>query len=239
MNDKIQPGRYPARATGVASVYENAKGSLVLAMEFFVEGQTLKWLTTLATEDNGINIKTVERLKQCFGWDGQDFFWFVENPESYIERDVEVTVEHRQGDKATFVNIVFVDPPGGSGSLPTSGNKASLLAKYGSKLRAISGGAPAKTAPPAVKPPVKAPPAKPPAQPTLPFKPAAPDIKGTASNQMAVWARFAEGHEGKSEEEISSLWFAMLGEHFPGIDQGDLTPMQWGHLFEVLDQIPF
>lgn len=230
MTAKIQPGRYPARATGTASVYENAKGSLVLAMEFYVEGQALKWLTTLATEDNGINIRTVEKLKTCFGWDGIDFFWFVEHPEAYIERDVEVTVEHRQGDKATFVNIAFVDPPGGSVNIPAPGNKASLLAKYGSKLRAISGGTPAKPAAPAVKPPVKSPP---------PIAPKKPDTTNSPSNQMAVWGRFTEVHEGKSPDEISALWFALIEQHFPGVDQGDLTPDQWGHLFDQLDQIPF
>ena len=234
MNDKIPPGRYAARASGVSSVYENAKGSLVLAMEFYVEGHTLKWLTTLATADNGINIRTVERLKACFGWDGQDFFWFVENPEAYIERDVEVTVEHRQGNKATFVNIAFVDPPGGGGNIPASGNKASLLAKYGSKLRAISGGAPAKPAAPVAKPP-----AKPPTQPALPLKPTMPDLKGMPSNQMAVWGRFAEAHQGKSEDEISQLWFAMIEAQYPGTDQGDLTPQQWGHLFDEIGGIPF
>lgn len=234
MNEKIQPGRYPARATGVASVYENAKGSLVLAMELYVEGQSLKWLTTLATADNGINIKTVERLKSCFGWDGQDFFWFVEHPEAYIERDVEVTVEHRQGDKATFVNIAFVDPPGGSATLPSSGNKASLLAKYGSKLRAISGGTPAKAAPTAAKPPVKPPP---PAAQVKP--PVAASPKSSPSNQMAVWGRFTEAHEGKTSDDISTLWFELIEQHFPGVDQGDLSPEQWGHLFEQVDHIPF
>lgn len=231
MNDKIQPGRYPARATGVASVYENAKGSLVLAMEFHVEGQILKWLTTLATEDNGINTRTIDRLKACFGWDGLDFFWFVEHPEAYIERDVEVTVEHRQGDKATFVNIAFVDPPGGNVHLPASGNKASLLAKYGSKLRAISGGTPAKPAAPAAKPPVKAPPASPAKTP--------PPPKASPSDQMAVWGRFSELHAGKSEDDISTLWFELIETHFPGVNQGDLSPEQWGHLFEHLDQVPF
>lgn len=229
MNDKIQPGRYPARATGVASVYENAKGNLVLAMEFLVEGQTLKWMSTLATTENGINIKTVERLKQCFGWDGQDFFWFVENPESYIERDVEVTVEHRQGEKATFVNIAFVDPPGGTGMLPASGNKTSLLAKYGSKLRAISGGTPAKPAPPVAKPPVKAPP-----PPKAKATPAGPP-----SDQMAVWSRFTEQRQDRGEDEINTLWFEFIDKHFPGVNQGDLTPEQWGHLFDDLDQLQF
>lgn len=233
MNERIQPGRYPARATGVASVYENAKGSLVLVMEFHVEGQVLKWLTTLATEDNGINTRTIDRLKQCFGWDGLDFFWFVEHPEDYIERDVEVTVVHRQGDKATFVNIAFVDPPGGNVHLPVSGNKASLLAKYGSKLRAISGGTPAKPAAPAAKPP-KAPPAAP-----VKAVPPSPVPASTPSNQMAVWGRFTEAHAGKSEDDISSLWFELIEQHFPGVDQGDLTPAQWGQLFDAIDHIPF
>lgn len=236
MTEILQPGRYPATPTGASSVYENAKGSLVLAMEFNVEGQNLKYLTALVTEANGVNTRNIDTLKTCFGWDGVDFFWFVEHPEAYTDREVEVTVEHNQGQNRVYANIAFIDPPGGGNQLPASGSKAALLAKYGSKFRAISGGAPSKPAAPAAK----GPPAAPPTQPKLPLKPSKPDLKGTPSNQMACWQKLIEENQGKSEDDLTAIWFGIIGKLFPGVDQGDLTPMQWGSVFEALeDKVPF
>jgi hypothetical protein len=228
MNDQnlLQPGRYPARATGQSSVYENAKGSLCLAMEIEIEGGFYKYITTLATEANGINTRSIDTLKQCFGWDGVDFFWFVEQPDAYSDREISATVEHSQGDKRTFVNVAFIDPPGGGGQFPAAGNKQALMAKYGARFRAASGGTP--SAPPKPKPPA-APPVK------------RPDLNGTPSNQVAVWGKFREAHQGKDDDAISAAWFEFIEKHHPGVDQGDLTHQQWGHLFDILnsDEIPF
>lgn len=236
MTELLQPGRYPAKPTGASSVYENAKGSLVLAMELNVEGQNMKYMTALVTEANGVNTRTIDTLKACFGWDGQDFFWFVEHPEAYIEREIEVTIEHSQGTNRAFANIAFIDPPGGGSQMPVSGSKAALLAKYGSKFRAIAGGAPSKPAAPQAKvpPTAKPPPSKP------PIKPVKPDLKGTPSNQMACWQKLLEENPGKTEDEVTAIWFAVIEKLFPGIDQGDLTPKQWGEVFEALeDEVPF
>lgn len=233
MTELIQPGRYPAKPTGQSSVYENAKGNLCLAMELDVQGQFIKYITTLATEANGVNTRNIDNLKACFGWDGLDFFWFVENPGAYIDREVEATVEHNQGEKRTFVNVAFIDPPGGGGGIPASGNKAALLAKYGSKFRAIAGGAPAKPAAAAPKAP-PAPPARPPAKP--PVKPA---TAFKASDQAEVWAAFAKVNASLDEDALTAAWFAKVDELFPGVDQGDLTPVQWGQMLAAVDGIPF
>lgn len=217
----LQDGqKYPGRPTGVASVYENEKGSLVLCMEIDVEGEMLRHYAAIATAENGINVRTVERLKAMFGWDGIDPFWFVDNGADYAEREVEATIELKQGRNGDrfFANIKYLDPPGGGaggGDMPAAGNRAGLLAKYGAKFRAIAGGVPAKPA---------APPA-PPVQKTLPPAPAKPAKK---SDQMECWSKFCDA--GGTE----AGWFKMLSEAVPGVDQGDLTPADWGR---VLDHI--
>ncbi len=233
MTELLQPGRYPAKATGQSSVYENAKGNLCLAMELDVQGHYLKYITTLATEANGVNTRTIGELKNCFGWDGLDFFWFVDSPEAYSDREVEATIEHTQGTNKTFVNVTYIDPPGGGGAgLPQPGNKAALLAKYGSKFRAIAGGTAAK--PTAVPKPPAAPPQAPPSRP--PVKPA---VAAKVSDQTEVWAVFAKANASMSEGELTAAWFAKLDELFPGVNQGDLTPAQWSEMLAAVDAIPF
>lgn len=216
---KLENGqRYPARATGAASVYENAKESLIVCLEVDVQGEMLRYYATIATKDNGINTRTVEGLKTMFGWDGQDPFWFADHGADYAEREVEATIELKQGNTETFANVKYLDPPGGqsgASQMPAAGNRASLLAKYGSKFRAIAGGTPAAT-PPAAR--------KPPAQAALPLAKGPPTLASIAkiSDQGACWAKFCEA--GGTEDK----WFDTLAEAVPGVDQGDLTPGQWG-----------
>lgn len=208
--------RYPARATGAASVYENAKESLIVCLEVDVQGEMLRHYATIATKDNGINTRTVEHLKAMFGWDGLDPFWFADHGADYAEREVEATIELKQGNTETFANVKYLDPPGGqsgASQMPAAGNRAALLAKYGSKFRAIAGGTPAAKAPAqAALPLAKGPPPKP------------PTIKSLVnpSDQGACWARYCElgGTENK--------WFDTLAAAVPGVDQGDLTASQWG-----------
>ena len=213
---KLENGqRYPARATGAASVYENAKESLIVCIEVDVQGEMLRYYATIATKDNGINTRTVEGLKAMFGWDGLDPFWFSDHGADYAEREVEATIELKQGTSETFANVKYLDPPGGSsggGQMPAAGNRAALLAKYGSKFRAIAGGTPAAKPAQASLPLAKGPPAKP------------PTIKSLVnpSDQGACWARYCE--LGGTEDK----WFETLAAAVPGVDQGDLTASQWG-----------
>jgi hypothetical protein len=219
---QLQDGqKYPARPTGAASVYENEKGNLIVCIEIEVEGEMLRNYTAIATEKDGINTRNVERLKAVFGWDGVDPFWFMDHGAEYAEREVAATIEMRpsRDGERLFPGIKYLDPPGsgaGGGDLPAAGNRAGLLAKYGSKFRAVAGGTPAKTAPPPAKPP-------------MPSKPE------RASDQMECWTKYCE--KGGSEAN----WFKTLAEAVPGVDQGDLTPEKWGRVLDHIEtnMIPF
>lgn len=229
MSELIQIGRYPARATGAASVYENQNGTLVLAMEFMVEGQALRHFFSLTTKDGALNERTIGNLKTMFHWDGSDPFWFMEHPEGFSEAEVEVDIEHKQGTNTdrVFANIKYVDPIGGSrGDLPQAANKAKVLAKYGAKFRAVSGGTTAKPAAP--KPPAQKAPPPPPPHPV-----AAPS--GKVSDQATCWNRFYE--LGGKEND----WFEQLKKAMPGKNQGDFTPEDWGKVMDYIEtnHIPY
>lgn len=218
---RLQDGQvYSGRPTGAASVYENEKGSLVVCVEIEVEGESLRHYATIATERDGVNKKTIENLKEIFGWDGQDPFWFVDNGADYCEREVSVTIELRNSQNGnTYASIQWLNPPGRSfgSDLPQSGNRQALLSKYGSKFRAIAGGAP-------MKPPAKAPPA-PPKKNATPT----PSKAQRKSDQMSCWAKYCEN--GGTDDG----WFKMIAEAVPGVDQGDLTPEQWGQVLEHIE----
>ena len=216
----LTAGTYMARPTGEASVYENEKGNLILCMEMACEGEIVRYYGALATIDNGINTRQVDTLKSLFNWDGTDFFWFVDHPEELQAAEVEVVIEMRPGRDGDrlFPAIKYLNGPGGNGDLPQSGDRQALLAKYGSKFRAMAGGTPPAPKPPAPKAP-----------------PAAPPTTVKPSDQMTVWARYCElGGEEKT-------WFKTIAQAVPGVDQGDLTPAQWGQVLDWIESntLPF
>lgn len=215
----LTAGTYTARPTGEASVYENEKGNLILCMEMSCEGEILRYYSALATVENGINTRQVDALKNVFDWDGTDFFWFVDHPEELQAAEVEVVIEMRPGRDGDrlFPSIKYLNARGGS-ELPQTGDRQALLAKYGSKFRAMAGGTPPASAPPAAK--------KPPAPPAQNIQP---------SDQMTVWGRYCE--LGGSEEG----WFKAIAQAVPGVDQGDLTPVQWGQVLDWIENntLPF
>lgn len=140
----IQDGTYAARP-GQARVYENDKGSLVLCVEVQIEGgPVLKSFHTLAKADGTLMTRTIDNLKAWSGWDGTDPFWFTDNDLTGIA--VEVVIENQPGmsdPSRMFPSVKWVNPPGGgSGGMAESGDRRSILAKYGGKLRANAGGVP-------------------------------------------------------------------------------------------------
>ena len=217
---QLTAGTYTARPTGEASVYENEKGNLILCMEMNCEGEILRYYSALATVENGINIRQIETLKALFGWDGVDFFWFVDHPDELTAVECEAVIEMRPGRDGNrmFPSIKYLNAPGSGADLPQAGDRQALLAKYSSKFRAVAGG----SAPPPKPAAPKTPPAAPP-----------PDVK--PSDQMTVWGRFCE--LGGNEEH----WFKTLAQAVPGVDQGDFTAAQWGQALDWIESntLPF
>ena len=145
----IADGTYAAKP-GLARVYENDKGSLVLCIEMQIEGgPVLKSFHTLAKADGTLMTRTIDNLKAWSGWDGTDPFWFVDKDLTGFAVDVVIENQPGMNDPSRlFPSVKWVNPPGGGGGMAESGDRRTILAKYGGKLRANSGGVPAAAKPP-------------------------------------------------------------------------------------------
>ena len=218
-------GDYPARAIR-STLYENQKGSLIAAIELAVADNGAEvsktFFLTLATADNGVSLKAVARGRACFpAWDGQDPTWF--DGENVAGQDLSVTIEHapdREDPSKMWDNAAWINPPGGRVSqLPTSGDKRTIVAKWGAKFRAAAGGAPV-TSKPGPKPAAPTMPKTPPTRPN--------PAPAATSDSEACWAALAAANPGKDEQDLSETWFLELEKSAPGKQSADITPAEWG-----------
>jgi hypothetical protein len=228
-------------------VYSTDNGALCVAIPVSLVTEEVSWTgkhtVTLGKQDGTLQTKRIDELKRIFGWDGIDFKALEEiDPEN--EMPFEVVGEHSEyqpegePEPITTFKIVFMNPPGGSTKMPEAlddTGKKQLFAKWGSKLKAHSGGKAAAPAPAA-----KAAPAKP----TPPAKPASggpPSRKSTSvtartSSQDEVWAALVEANGGEDKadaEALGPMFYGAQDELFPGKD-GNLTPAQWGAVADKL-----
>lgn len=238
----IADGTYAARP-GAASVYETDGGALVLAILMQVaDGPELKSYHTLVNKDGAINTRTVDNLKSWSGWDGADPFWFMDRDLSQI--DVEVVIANEPGftdPTKTFAKIKWVNPPGGGkgGGIPEAADRRSVLAKYGSKFRAVSGGAPVAARATTAAAPTPAPFPRPAVrQPNLPHREAPPTRppvaappelrKPAGATQASAWARLCELGASLTQDQREAIWFAAVDS--TGMDQADMTPEGWARV---------
>lgn len=221
----MEAGTYTARALeGV--VWETNKGALMITFLFVTEDhQRIKGGQCLVQKDGTVSEITMRTLKECFGWDGQDPFWLTE-PANLEGKDVELVVEMRSfvgddGQTREAPSVRYINPVGGSDRMPESASRSSILSKYGAKFRALSGGAPA-------------------AKPKKVAKPApAPKPAGPTSTMEECWGILCGNMDGKTAEEMESAWFAVIERLFPGKNNSDLTPQDWGKVkAEVEDNVP-
>lgn len=220
--------RCPAVA-GLSSVYENDKGSLVLSVNCTVtmpDGSTEGKLAfvTLATVANGINTKNVERCRACFPkWNGTDPFALEGNTCEGEPLEVELEEVTRGDPPETYLNIAWINPPGGGqggASLPKSGDRAAITARWGAQFRAIAGGTKAGAA--TTPPPKPKAPTAPPTAPKAPPKPM-PRVAQTRTLDEC-WATWTEQHQGKPENVVTAEWFDMIRRLCPNSDPQTLTP---------------
>jgi hypothetical protein len=239
----IADGTYAARP-GAASVYESQGGALVLALVVKVaDGPELKSYHTLVNKDGAINTRTVDNLKAWSGWDGADPFWFMEQDLSNVE--VEIVIANEPGFQdptRMFPKVKWINPPGGGGSgVPEAADRRTVLAKYGAKFRALSGGVPcgrlaagqksedrsqksegSATAagvpsPAPMRPAVRA-------VPPVPVRP--PVIAG--STQAAAWGRLCQLGANLTPDKREAIWFVCVDA--TGMDQVDMTPAGWAQV---------
>ena len=97
----------------------------------------------LAKADGTMLTKTIDTLKAVFGWNGEDPFWLMENSaEDGALRSVEFEIVGgpETGDKGgQYFKSQWLNPLGGGMKTPVAANRESVMAKYGSKFRALAG----------------------------------------------------------------------------------------------------
>lgn len=241
---QIDNGRYPAHPTGRVEVGEHKNGCLIATLEFDIgEGRTISNTFWLTTKDGAVNTRSIETLKEIFGWDGADPFWLADHAAELVEIPVELVIENEtftgdDGNDHTAPKVKWVNPVGGGGVKVANGDRASLLAKYGAKLRAVSGGTPAVPKAAAAKPA-----AKPPAAPANVPPPVPPKKNVLPSDMNACWKALTDAMAEKPRVEVEAKWFEIIKAVHGDKPQPDYTPLDWGMVMEQLrktfDNLPF
>ncbi len=271
MRENPTDGVHAAKINGQVVIYEAASGALCAAIPIKIPGDdnSPEWMgkhtETLVKSDGTVQARTIDNIKKWSGWDGCDPFWLMDQDFSSI--DVETTGGSEEyakdGQEPVMVyKIKYLNPVGGGrAAMPEAADRKSILAKYGARFRAMSGGAASKPNPapagkaasatssaaskPTEKPkegesqastlcksPAGSSSAKPPVKaPTK--KPAAKSAQ--ASDLESAWAACQANNSEMSEEDQGQLFYATIEKMFSGKSHEDLTPEEFGALKEKFE----
>lgn len=229
-------GDYTAECIGQLKVIEAKTGTLGVAVPYKLTDSEVPFSDThvvyIAKADGTLLTNGIDNLKKVFTWDGQDPFWLMEDgdqPRNFnglqfrLAGCVHEDYETEGGKKGTSFKPAFLNPLDGGRQFQLA-DKKSVLAKFGSKFRANSGGAkaaPAKSAGPAKK---SGPPGKPAAAPE-------------PCTMEDAWGAFKKKNPSMSEDEMGEVWWKKIGELFPEVPenkQDSLTKEQYGKLRAAL-----
>ena len=276
MAQNIADGVYDAKPT-VAAVYEK-NNALKLEVHFTLCDENGNAYTrtgsdgneypvekykyyTLVNAQGAVNTKVVEGIAAwAKGWDQTDPYWWTDSANVDAIGMVEVTLKTAPSysdPSKSYQNVEWVNELGhsarfGGGTRAIqSGDRATIMAKYGAKFKAAFGAKP-RPVQAAPKAPTAAAPAARPATP-----PAAPQAQGAEAPRFAdgvnganaVWAAFgAKPRPGMKTADREEKWFEAVDRHSDGRDQQDMTGDQWAKVAQELmpgdlgidtDDLPF
>ena len=220
------------------------------------EGMTITGYHYLEKKDGSLNESTIQKLREATGWDGRDPFWLEYSLPGDLVVKLTLGFDVYNGKQSLKVNWIDHRDSTGFGVVKASeAEKTAIRNKLASKLRAIAGGTPAKTAPapasaptmpvktpeaataaaPAASPaPVAAPPAKrgrPKSAPAAPVAPVAAPAAPPACTQEEAWDAFVKAAPGNAtEENVASQWTKILNDLFPTKGDEDMTPEDWAKM---------
>jgi len=218
-----------------AIVSETEKGALQLALHCMVsEATDIVAYVYISSSKGEILTKNIDRLKDVFGWDGMDPFWFEDTNLSGIQFDITVEDEEYEGKiapKVTWINRVGDTAGNGMGR---SADRSAVLAKYGSRLRALKGGKPAARPAPAAKTPQSTSATVPQPAPVPHYAEPPTSTNGKPSkatyppsSMQEVWEVLCKvgTEKGHSQEDCNTAWEVIVSRIG---DQDTMTPEQWG-----------
>lgn len=229
----VNPGKYMAHPERFseekfAEVYENAKGNLVLRMDYRLDetGHVLRHYSTLAVNGE-IRQRTIEDLKTRFGWNGLDPLWFETADLAHVQ--VEAVVEDEVGrDGNTYSRLRWINTPGShGGNEPRQVDRRAIQAKYGSLFRAVAGPQPTPQSVPQTAPSAPA-----------PVAPTAPPVTTVRpSTLQECWERMLAATRDATDDDRAKDWFAIQKEIAPSKTQDDFTPVDWGHILARIERM--
>lgn len=268
----VNPGKYNAKLflpesvqtnSGIV-VYETERGALCASIPCEIvegpfAGKQLKHTATIIKSDRTPNQRTIDTLREVFGWTTADTDYLQES--NLEEVRFEIVVEAEQGKDKNgnlmfddqnqaifFSRIAWINGPGAGFKMPEPTSSATVKAKFGSILRAVMGGTPAKApakAPAAAPatPPAKAPAKKKaPATPPPPAAEAPPPLPAdvpTATMQDA-WNALCAANANKTEDELTAIWYDLMRLHFKTDNNTKLSPIDWAKFVEIVsDNVPY
>jgi hypothetical protein len=218
-----EEGNYEA-VTKAATVYENEKQKLILAVAFDVGGTEMKNRFVLVESDGVLNTVNIAKVREWSGWDGIDPYWFIEAAKTSIKCMVKVKMEPGFRDPTTMYPVIkWVNKAGCEGSaLPEEADRRAVLSKYGAKFRAIAGPQPmgAQTKPQGATPPQRPQTATPPQQP-----PTRPQTTAAHATLEECWRLMQQHNQKLKPEQVTEKWYGFIDA--TGMDQADMTPEGW------------
>lgn len=213
-HEDTMTGTHPARTVST-SIWEADSGAVMISIALTVEGQNLVAHQCLVQKDGTVSEYTVRMCKEALGWDGSvELYDYLcaPAPQPAADRDVEVVLIEEDYKGKMVTKVQYINAPGGSTQVKPAMDRAAFISKAGAKLRALTGGVPAK------KPTPKAPPS---AKPTPPPAPTGP----TATMEEA-WEECCKANPTNTE----SAWFAKCKELGLPENNSLVTPQQWGQV---------
>lgn len=220
----FENGTYPAIAR-CGSPYLRSNGKLSFAVKCEIGDKNIVARLHIELNDGTLSEKTLERIGECFpDWDKTVEGLY--NEAAFSDVDVSVTTlnEEDQNDpNKVWTRVQWLNPAGGGGgaTMPEVASKDDLVAKYGSKFRALTGGKSAAT---------------PPKRKTTP--PKTDDGKAPTTEECwnALEERMGKATRAKKEEE----WNRILDVVADGADYENISPEDWKRVMEQCkdDNVP-
>ncbi len=181
------------------------------------EGMEITGYHYLTKKDGSLNDFTLDALKRALGWDGANAEWLVQ--QDFSEHPVTIKLGFETFNNVQRIKVQFLNPHGetGSGEFQKDPAKAAAFQRaFGSKLRALNGGAQRPAPKPTSRP--------------VPPKPAAPAPGCTDSD---AWAAFlalrAKDPKCYTEDYLQNEWGRIWTElQLPEPDA--MTPQDWATL---------
>ena len=216
-----------------------------------------KTTVTLVNKDNVTMENNIKNLRRAFSWETADFFDLESAPVGTEFDAVGGTEDYdpdNTGSPIKAWKVKWINPKGAATKMPeriAPADRKSVLTKFGGKFKALLGSTggkteakPAKAAPvedPVAQPELAAPaPVAAPAAPAPVAKPKAavggppsrkpaPVAPARQSTLEEVWTALDAAANGKTQEELSELFWTAVAKVKPtDTDGSSLAPEDWG-----------